>query len=386
MNRRRLDVLLDDDSKARWSIFVFSIAATALAGFVADLSGVSVKIAGIIACISGGFTLIWQVLLYVSASTKTTRAERSVSRDFLKPAASICVIFLALWVVSKNSTNVRSAILNGRLEATLASNQPIEQKRVKSKRIIDVASETNVQLEPRLVRESNLQGTNDEKLGVQFGSAASSYIAEIRSAKSSDDLSASLEQLTAFLRDRSAAGENIDKPELDKIALSVSSASYMYPALPQVWKTASVVVNYRVNRDQTYVKSLPNCWDTMKGHWEEPDKPMPPNTFWADDQFMGNCELTLDDGPSFRESGFGKAYEHNLTRGHVQLRLNVHDASIVYSGGSLIPFSHLQCVRCTFHVNATQAPPPTGQKIMDELLTADLKDVSLVGDLDGQGS
>jgi hypothetical protein len=102
---------------------------------------------------------------------------------------------------------------------------------------------------------------------------------------------------------------------------------------------------------------------------------------WIDDQFMGNCELVLDDGPQFRESKFGKAYEHNSEiRNHVELRLNVHDAVVSYSGGKLIPFTILNCFNCVFRTQVTQRPPPEGQKVISQLLTADLKVIKFTGE------
>lgn len=201
----------------------------------------------------------------------------------------------------------------------------------------------------------------------------------IATAKSPEEVAANLDLLQAQIQKRAVSGDPLSSVELAQVGVTVSSTAQKYPDLPSVWSASSRLVNLRF--DQTVPSNLPNCWDTYKGHSEDgtppPNRPAP-NWPAIDEQRFGNCELTLDDGAQFRDSGFGKAYEQNLRDfPSVKLVLNVHNAVVTYSGGKLIPYYQLICKDCVFRTSVFRVPAPQGQTVMRNLLVADTSNVQL---------
>lgn len=348
----RLDDLFERDHTARWKIYSFAIIAMAAVGLVADLKGIPLKSAALLAVGVGVISLIWRTSVYISApSEKAQEAMGWRLWDILRPSSlayAAAVVFVIASAFSPNARFVRPSL------AVLVGSDP-----------------------------NKINSSDGNKAVILPGTLNLDLLTErIRSAKTSEELSSSLKILTNTLHLQSEIGEKVGSTAQQRIGGSIYDATQKYPDTPDVWKAASSFVNYRANSLVGAIpSSLPSCWDMMKGHWEEPDHPLPPGKVWIDDQVMGHCSLSLDDGPQFRDSKFGKAYEHNLTvRNQVQLRLNVHDAVVTYNGGKLIPFAVLNCLDCTFRVDTSARPPPAGQKVMEKLLIANLNNVKLLGE------
>jgi hypothetical protein len=201
-------------------------------------------------------------------------------------------------------------------------------------------------------------------------------------AQTPQEATANLNLLQAQIQKRSISKDPLSDVELAQVGVTLNATANRFPYVPAVWNVSSHLVNLRFDSVQREVPTdLPNCWDTYKRR--VPDDLRMPNTpdttaAIVDDQTMGNCVLTLDDDARFRNSGFGRAYEEHLVDfPNARLRFLVHDAFVTYSGTKLIPFSALACRNCIFRVSVGQLPVPAGQKVMRNLLTADLKDVTL---------
>jgi hypothetical protein len=90
----------------------------------------------------------------------------------------------------------------------------------------------------------------------------------------------------------------------------------------------------------------------------------------------GNCTLNLDDVDTFHSSSFSTFYEEADRRSLGKPRiLALYHATIIYSGGTVIPINQIICDACTFEFRAPlHVPPVPGRLLTDQLLTADLND------------
>jgi len=190
-------------------------------------------------------------------------------------------------------------------------------------------------------------------------------------------------EVSSALFDAQRNGRKLSTDVLNRLGKSIEQSSIKSPDMGSIWQTASTLISYRyANNGKDQSSSLPNCWDHYIGHFADgipsPNLPAPPNWLAIDEQRFGNCELTLDDGPQFRGSGFGKAYEKNLIDyPAAKLVLNAHDVVVTYSGGTLIPYYRLLCNRCVFRTAVRGIPTPQGKKVFRDLLVADTDKVEL---------
>jgi hypothetical protein len=209
----------------------------------------------------------------------------------------------------------------------------------------------------------------------------------IQTSTSPEEVAANLNLLSAQVQKRSLSKDPLTQVELTQIGVTLNAVVGNYSQLPVVWSSASKLVNARFQRQVP--NSLPNCWNKYSGHFQDgvspPSIPAPSNFPAVDEQRVGDCLLDLDDGPQYRESGFGKAYEQNLKIAPAtKLLINAHDVIVRYSGGPIIPFSSLICRNCVFQLNVNQPPAPYGQRIVRQLLTADTNSVQFAGSQSGE--
>jgi len=254
--------------------------------------------------------------------------------------------------------------------------------------IIRIGSTVIVAVALALVYFNITLGHLAERISALEGKGGSYSATEqsLLTTKSPERADADLNLLQAQIQKRAISSEPLNPVELAKIGVTVNEVANRYPNLPSVWNASSQLVNLRFGR--TVPTNLPNCWSFYKGHTVDrdvPKNPLPSNAHIIDEQHFGHCELALDDGPGFRNSGFGQIYEKNL-RDYpaAKLLLTVHDAVITYSGGKMIPFDRLVCVNCVFRANVKQTPLPDGQRVMRRLLTADTSNVQFSGPQSGE--
>ena len=208
----------------------------------------------------------------------------------------------------------------------------------------------------------------------------------LEKADSPEEAKVNLNLLQAQIAKRVVSKSPLSAVELTQAGVVIREVSQRYSDISPVWNASSQLVNLRF--DRTPPASLPDCWTEYKGHHDDgvppPMRPAPRNWIVIDEQRMGNCQLTLDDGPQFRDSGFGRAYEKNIKNfPTAQLLLNIHDAVVTYSGGPLIPFARLNCRNCIFRVKVNDPPAMDGQRVVRDLLTEDTGVVLISGPQSG---
>jgi hypothetical protein len=160
---RRLDNLIERDTKSRWSIYSFSMVVMAVAGFIADMNGMPLVWAAFMATVLGLGSLLWQVSLYVSASSKVHQPIHSTLKDFLTPLVAIPSAIVALLTIASISPFVQASALNRRLKAILESSSPATKKNAESAKVLKLANQSKVKLKPELVFELVAQ-TEENKL------------------------------------------------------------------------------------------------------------------------------------------------------------------------------------------------------------------------------
>jgi hypothetical protein len=209
-----------------------------------------------------------------------------------------------------------------------------------------------------------------------------SYQATERALQKSDspeDASTNLDLLAAQVGKRAISADPLSNAALAQVGVTVSGVADKYPQLPDVWRVAARLVTLRSDRNQSLSDNLPNCWTTYARH-SEGEVLSRPGAVLAEDQHVGNCQLSLDYNDAFKNSGFGKVHEGRLVTANslnepLILRIYAHDAVVTYSGGSVIPFGVFQCVRCSFKISSQVVPPPhEGAGIFKQLMIADLTD------------
>ena len=212
------------------------------------------------------------------------------------------------------------------------------------------------------------------------GGSYQSTVKSLQGSTSAKDVTANLDLLAGQVQKQAISSKPPSDTELKQIGTVVSDTAKKYPELPAVWDTASRIVNTRFDLSkQSTPSGLPNCWDA-------PPRPDLGELFRRegrpieDNVTLGNCELTLDADDNFFKSEF---FLYNpppvmLAPDSAHIHLFVHDAVVTYKGTELIPFSTLICRNCIFRLAQPAAtPPPRGQQVMRQLLTADLDTVHL---------
>ena len=92
-----------------------------------------------------------------------------------------------------------------------------------------------------------------------------------------------------------------------------------------------------------------------------------------------NCTLDLDANYAY-ESTPGWQFFKEVTERFPSngIRFILQNAIVTYSGGELIPINSLTCINCVFEFKSpTTVPPIDGQKLTNQLLTADLSEANV---------
>lgn len=212
--------------------------------------------------------------------------------------------------------------------------------------------------------------------------AGAPYQTTVRSLEKSTnpkEVTANLELLTGQIQKQAISKKPPSDSELKQVGAAVSDLAKKYPEVPAVWDTSAQLVNVRSDV-KALPGHLPSCWKMpfMPSNFSPAGGPGGGGAI-SGDVTLANCELSLDDDESFRNSNFGRTdlFLH-APPGKAQLRLFVQNAVVTYKGTALIPFSILICRDCVFRMTSPSVtPPPNGQGVLRQLLTADLDDVRL---------
>lgn len=150
MNRRWIQ-LLERDTGARGHILLSSMLATAAAGFLADINGIPLQAAEIWALIVGGLVFLVQGSFYASdAQLKPIPKLKTVPRRIFYPLLTIAGSGVAALFISIFAPIVQGSVFNRRLSHVLTiAKSPV--KEAKAAKIINLATRSNVKLNPDLL-------------------------------------------------------------------------------------------------------------------------------------------------------------------------------------------------------------------------------------------
>lgn len=151
-----------------------------------------------------------------------------------------------------------------------------------------------------------------------------------------------------------------DAMDMMKLSAALYQRTIEHPELPEVWKTAALVIDKRStnNSDQVALGCGENPNTVSQA--ESPDR-------FERVALMAyhDCVISLDDGMRVIARDRRTAVE-NPTINLLELK-NVH---VTYRGGSFPLVTTFSCVQCTFDMQVLSIPSPRGKSFLRGLLMA----------------
>jgi hypothetical protein len=189
----------------------------------------------------------------------------------------------------------------------------------------------------------------------------------IQPAQASQAL-ATVETNTANLRKLKA---ELPAQQISRTAAVLEKAVVQYSDIPSAWGAAAQMVSYRSDLRVVPIEQ-PDCYRTQGlGDWH----------FYSPIMKYHDCTLNLDDvaefnavAPHIRQ---GPQNAPTAT-GQVIPTISLANGIVTYSGGEMIAIEKLLCQNCSFNLRSPEKiPPPPGRALSQQLLIADLNNVSL---------
>lgn len=144
-----------------------------------------------------------------------------------------------------------------------------------------------------------------------------------------------------------------------------------YPEDASAWGAAAQMVSYR-SELQGEVVERPDCFKSQADG--QPGRTMV-------ERIYNDCTLNLDDAATFNILAPKLYQDHpDGTRsvGQISLTLVLTNGTVTYSGGPIIAIERLLCRNCSFKLRTPETVPPLpGRALSQQLLTANLSDVSV---------
>jgi len=122
--RERLDLLFENDDKARWRMIALSALSVALWGFIGQLFGGAVRDLELASATVGAIVFSSQVLIYTRVPTRVLASIYGPQRRFVVSALVIAVSALAAKTAAVTGPRIQKVIYNRRLESALAYTGP----------------------------------------------------------------------------------------------------------------------------------------------------------------------------------------------------------------------------------------------------------------------
>ena len=166
------------------------------------------------------------------------------------------------------------------------------------------------------------------------------------------------------------------------LSATVKSVVTRYPDVAEGWRAASELVSYRSLL--TYgdpAVALPDCFEIhsdlvlrLKNSLAMDRSGVMP--FFVT---MSTCTLNLDVSAEYQVSESAQFFRLlEAARPGAKREILLDNAIVTYSGGNMIPIDRLVCRGCTFRFSPPGSPPPPrGQQLTRELLTADLRNTDI---------
>jgi hypothetical protein len=274
------------------------------------------------------------------------------------------------------SPSVQQTILDHRLGSVLAENSSGNQ----AVRIIEIATESKVTLNPSLVSRAADRAINSNNYAdwrslspilaphLQRAIDANLDVALHDTSLQASQSLADVETKTAGLRNLKA---QLPPEDVTKTAALLERVVDLHPEAASAWQAAAQMISYRSDlRGQP--PALPSCFATQgAGGWRVANMVMS----------YHDCELDLNDiklfdaiVPKIWQPG-NVEYE-NAAR--IVPTIQLTNGIVTYSGGQMIRMQRLFFQNCFFDLRFPQKiPPPPGRALTQQLLVADLSNVSL---------
>jgi hypothetical protein len=207
-----------------------------------------------------------------------------------------------------------------------------------------------------------------------------SIVSSLEHPKSQQQLAANLSLVASEVRVARQDGKKPNNEKLARLSSAVKEVVATNPELPETWQAAFQLVSYRSQSlKESNQASLRSCLDSpialaqYRNTIAAADKhliQLPKNP-----DFMivsSNCVLNLDDDGSFVHSAAWRFFEEVRKRfPENRVKFSLQNATIVYSGGPMIPIDGLGFVNCVFDFrNPASVPPRAGQLLAGQLLSS----------------
>ena len=179
---------------------------------------------------------------------------------------------------------------------------------------------------------------------------------------------AKIETDTASLRKLKAP---LPAQQINQTTALLEKVVNQYPDNPSAWGAAAQMVSYRSDL-RSEPAERPDCFKTQgAGGWHASDMVMR----------YHDCTLNLDDVGLF-DTIAPRMWQDQANGQRVTARILadvlVTNGTVVYSGAKMIAIQRLSCRDCSFSLRSPETtPPPPGRALSQQLLTADLSNVSL---------
>lgn len=233
---------------------------------------------------------------------------------------------------------------------------PIYQKRNYDKELGRI--ESSLRLLTATVAPQLLKAVDENLMAVLNEPATQPLLASQALAKIEND-TASLRKLKA----------NLPAQEVSKTSALLEKAVDLHSDNTDAWRAAAQMVSYRselriapTNRPDCYKAQGPGKWDGAKL------------------VRYHDCTLDISNVAEFfavepRIIPKGKTFSEGT---RYLITVELVNGTVSYSGGQMIQIERLLCQNCSFDLQSPDAvPPPAGRALSQQLLVADLHDVSL---------
>ncbi len=204
-------------------------------------------------------------------------------------------------------------------------------------------------------------------------------VTELKSPKSPEQLKANLTTITAQIQTARANGVKPDEKKIQSLAGALTEVVKKDPQSPEAWMAAAELVSFR---SPSLENQQSNCFDQHAvaglGAYMADQKTGKIVGYGPDVLKYSDCTFLLSDIDGFNNSISGKALREHGNGEKSTLTFILENAHLVYRGGSVIYFTQLECIACTYDFNSLEIPAPAVQKLTRDLLIAsDYADIKI---------
>jgi hypothetical protein len=369
--------LIERESKPRWSALIISIFVTAATGFIADANGMPVSAAGAVAFAVGATGYLFLALPHKAQIGKKILRKISIRHFFYVEILALTGAVSATAALYWLSPRIQKKFFDRRLDSVLSAKASSDSQ---AARIIEMASESKVKLNPSLVYAAAERAVNsgNYKNWEPISSILAPHIQqaideklEVAVQDPTQEASLSFADVDMKTASLIKLGAQLPPDKVDKTSILLERAVSLHPDSDPGWQAAGRMISYR-----SYLRGnspeLPSCITTQGGggwHFSSPVVN------------YHDCTLNLNDITSFDAVTPRLWQPGNVEYDHAYRIIPtvvLTNGIVTYSGGEMIRMQRLIFVNCRFDLNYPEAvPPPAGRALTQQLLVADLNQVSI---------